>query len=829
MVDVTFLLPSGNRRMAKTFSENSVSSYPMVKTMTSHHFTHDATAAGLVERLQIIEEQALNGAVMLKGHLTRPIENESRAGLADKDRLTDTLVLDIDGLVINGYTVPDRITKTDMGNLAEIIVGWLPDDFDDVSYICHASSSMGMKGNKVSMHIEFLLSEPVSPQYQKTVLEHLNLTVPELRESITLTPSGGALSPPLDLTMSQNSRLIYIAPPLFIAPVVDPINADARVILIQKSNHAVNVSNLVENTALEKHRVTFNKLIKDKRKLMGLPSKTEKTQRVNLDGIMMEVVTNPDQIMMELVSDDGDFLRYNLNQGDSAAYYVRKASPTIVYNFKGEKPFLLEPANPELFQELMITTNSGTDPAMATVQRPFAFRDVLSDTFHAGFRVGAELEDLQLIGPSNIKDFYSFHGAVKPEVIPQLYYNFAPSDPRQFDLPAQFVNKYRTPDIMRYPVDVPKKFQNAVIGEGCLLAELCPTIFTVMHHICGSDMETFEFFLNWFAAGVQTKDKLGTTWIFHGVQGTGKGLFFEYIARPIYGEKYCASKRLEDLAEKYNGFIADHLFIMVDEFRMTDVGAGKESKLENMVKQLITEKHMTGRQMYKDQKTVESFLNWIFCSNNEDPIRIPEGDRRNNVAPKQTVQLKDAFPAMMENIDEKLTAEVPMFAAYLLSYKPNMAVARVALENQAKAEMRIMGKKTHERFADALRTGDLDFFIDYYFEQAVSDMEYATQSMFNVSVKRMMVQSGKPMILTNNEIRVMYQRIMSKPITTAALTRLLRLAGITIKPLKQNGKTVRGFENTYAASEYDLEKVVNEEIDPAELTKYGLTETKSLH
>ena len=829
MVDVTFLEPSGTRRMAKTFSQNAVSSYPMVKTMTSNHFSHDATAAGLVQRLQIIEEQALRGAVLLKGHLTRPIKDESRAGLADKDRLTDTLVLDIDGLVINGYTVPDRITKVDMATLSSDIISWLPDDFAQVSYICHASSSMGMKGNKVSMHLEFLLSEPISPQYQKTVLEHLNLTVPELRDSITLTPSGGALSPPLDVTMAQNSRLIYIAPPLFIAPAVDPIDADARVILIQKTNHALNVSALADHTSLEKHRVTFNKLIKDKRKLLGLPSKTEKTQRVNLDGVMLEVVTNPDQVMMEVVSDDGDFLRYNINHGDSAAYYVRKASPTIVYNFKGEKPFLLEPSNPELFQELMITTNSSTDPSMVSVKRPFAFRDVLSDTFHAGFRVGPNLESLQSIGPSNIKDFFSFHGAVKPEVVPQLYYHFSPNDPRQFDLSNQFVNKYHMPEIISDPVPIPEQYQAAVMGEGALLSELCPTIYTIMHHICGSDIQTFEFFLNWFVSAVQTKDKLGTTWVFHGVQGTGKGLFFENIIRPIFGAKYCAAKRLEDLGEKYNGFIGDHLFVMVDEFRMTDVGAGKESKLENTIKQLITEKHMTGREMYKDQKTMESFLNYIFCSNNEDSIRIAEGDRRWNVAPKQTVALKDAFPAMMEGIIAKIKAEIPMFAAYVMSYKPNVSVAMVAVESKAKAEMRVMSKKTHERFADALRKGELDFFLDYYFEQAMSDVEYASKVMYDTTMKRMLMQSGKPMILSNHEIRVMYQRVMSKPISTVALSRLLRLEGITIKLFKRNKKVSRGFENTYTASVYDLEKLITEEIDPAEVEKYGLDSVKSLH
>ena len=228
-------------------------------------------------------------------------------------------------------------------------------------------------------------------------------------------------------------------------------------------------------------------------------------------------------MLLEHVRDEGNYLRFNVNCGDSCGYYVDKRTPHIVWNFKGEDPFLLDVADPQTYPALLQNcadhigrTDSG--------HKPFAFRDMRTDTYYHGFMnpTRSAIAWIEHAKPHSIKDFYADFGYA----MPQCHYIFAPHDDRQIDLNDRFINRYNQPRLFARVVDIPKHYRGAELGGAAQVKDLCPTLYKIIHSIVGSDDEEFEYFFNWTAFIIKHKTRALTSYILHGTQGTGKGVFF---------------------------------------------------------------------------------------------------------------------------------------------------------------------------------------------------------------------------------------------------------------------------------------------------------------
>ena len=398
-------------------------------------------------------------------------------------------------------------------------------------------------------------------------------------------------------------------------------------------------------------------------------------------------MSNPDRMELHLVAEEGPYLRYNVNNGDSAAYYVDKRNPSLVHNFKGELPFSLEQADPDTFEELLKNSNLelGTDDKG---RKPFAFRDIITNTYYNGFCDVSDKEIFELYKTTRneLTDFFGDHMFVKPEVIPQIYYIFDPTKEKQLDLKGRFVNQYRHPQIMDNLPVLEDKYINKTIGEGIILKELCPTIYKVIHSIVGSDNEEFEYFINWISFIVRFRDKTLTAYILHGTQGTGKGIFFSDIMTPILGKNYCSQKKIKDLDDLSNNWIENKLFIMFDEFDIQE--AKNAGRTENILKNLITEKRSSMRAMREDQRDIRNYVNCFIASNSDGAMSIPEGDRRFNVCPPQMTKLATRHPLFnnwYENKNKLLKPELPLFTAFLMAYNTNLEAVSTVKKHRSKS------------------------------------------------------------------------------------------------------------------------------------------------
>lgn len=831
MPTVVFFEAPG-RPLSKLYSEHKVINYPLVRDFTSHKFEVAEGLQGLREKADLLLSCGKKGYCMFNGQLTRDLKNESRAGLTDKAANAYNLIIDVDNIVVPSFSANPPFNRMHLQTIAELVIAKLPEPFHKVSYIVHASNSFGLKLPKISMHIEFFLTRPEAPTFVKNFMTWLNFNS-DFEPMIGLTPSGMALSWPLDITMAEATRLVYIAPPRIEKPLKDPFDDPGqRIQVVEKELETLDLSQWQE-VAMAQATVTLrNKKLAELRKKAGLPTRNQQTQKLKSGGDTLDVITNPDIVTMQLVADEGNFLRYNINGGDSAAYYVYKRSPNIVRNFKGEAPFLLEAASPETYQMIMEEYRSlETEDIFG--RRPFAFRDWKQDAIYHGFYDPQENRILEIStrlgsGKSHISDFYTYNGFPEPDILPQVRYVFEPDDPRELDLDNEFVNRFRRSAYLRENATIPEEYRGVGMGSGILVRDLCPLIYKIMHSIVGSDDEEYEYFLNWIAFIVQKRQKAQTAYVLQGVQGTGKGLFFSEIMTPIIGDDYCSLKMLKALDDTSNAWVQEKLFVMIDEVRIAD--AANASRTTNLIKSMVTDSKMTMRALYSDQKDIKSYTNFLFATNNDDAIEIPDGDRRFNIAPRQTQKLLERHPELALarfELPQLIAKELPYFASFLMQFQINTNAVMEARETESKEIMRLNSQKTTDRFCYALAKGDLQYFLDYMNPEFIIPKDIAIQASYESIVKNAiatLLDKERPgyMPLTHDSIRFLYSRIIGKEISPASTTKFLQLHGLRPRKIRHEGTQRHFFEVTWSAADLDPEELTRQYLTPTDMRQFSV-------
>ncbi|RDE25172.1 hypothetical protein DV711_06340 [Motiliproteus coralliicola] len=725
-IPLTFLEASSGKPMAKTFRQQETLSYPLVKNVTSHHYETEATLDGIRERFSLIKQHAGLNHCMLKGPLTRQLSNESRKGTSDSNAPSQTLVIDLDGLSTTGLDlpIPDQFTGNALKDLAEKLIQYLPEVLHNTTYIVHASSSLGRKAHEISLHLEFMLAQPVKPAALKLWLKGQNFSCEALKDRLSLTRSGMNLHWLIDPSLADNSRIIYIAPPIF-EGVDDPFSDDdARWQLIEKEAHSVDILAQAASLLPAGINALRQERLNALRKAIGLKKHNPKTRMLLDEGRRVSVIQNPDEMTIELHRVDGEYAIFDVNGGDSHSYWCRLSNPEIIYNFKGEEPFEFAKADPQSYQNFM--EQFGGEVIKRQDLIPMVVRDINTDT-HFCFmydqpedRVTLDPEgnsSLKTIQRANIEDFLAEHGKPVPDPMPQWHLVFRPQNTQVMQFQEKVLNTYTAPDHIRNPQNLLSDHCGITykVGHECRdiranMQLLAPTCHKLLWHVLGQDTASYNHFINWLAFVIQNRDISGTAWILSGTQGTGKGILQSQVLNPLIGKAYHRHVTMDNLEDRFNSNMARTLMYTVDEFRLGD--SREANHLIDRIKNYITEGHGELRGMHREAQTQRIYANWLFFSNHSDVMPIPDGDRRMNVAEPQRRKLMDVHPELQNEIHQ-LEAEIGTLAAFLLNFNVNELAARNPLENDAKQRMKVASLNTSEQFCYALRTGDFDYFAEH--------------------------------------------------------------------------------------------------------------------
>ena len=809
-MEIVFL--KAKKPLAKEISEEGIKPYPLTKNFTSEHFNISTDQKGLNKLYKLLTDQAADGACLHKGYLKRPIKDESRAFMSERAKPTEMLVLDVDGLHTSN--------PGDLQSLAEKIILQLPEVFHNVSYIAQASASLGFKKNTVSLHLFFLLDMPVHPKTLKDFIRVVNYESQFLAEQITLSANGQSLSYILDPSVTDNSKLIYIAPPKFVG-VKDPY-PNNRFIKVDRGSPTLEISSTLINVNPEKVHALGLQIKDNLRKKNNLPKRVGKVTTVNVAGEAHEVLQNPDKMTIQISRVYEPFVNCNVNGGDSGGYYFVLTNPHYMYNFKGEPIWEIEKADPDFYRSIFEIFADKIDTE--SKKKPIVLRDFFTDTYYNGVydETKQQFDDsypLTPTGKSSINDFLKSHGRPTMDFVPDARVVFDPSSDKGVDLETipYSVNLFRrTPYMLRAEENV----KELSYGEAIQVAKIAPNFYKLAMHALGNGKPEFEHFINWLAYIYQHKKKTMTAWIFTGIPGTGKGLLIHKVLKPLFGEQQTPMRALENIEEQFNLYMRTALFLVVDEFRMAD--SGSVGRMADKLKHQITEPNLTIRAMRTNQIELPSFTNFIFLTNRADAVKIEDSDRRYNVAPRQEQKIENVHPELLENLSA-LEPELYILAGILQKFVVNERMAHTALENDAKKEMKEVSMSILEEFANAIRTRNLEYFADVLDIPLANTFDAGGISTAQRYLKDWLASAGQEQVIPLAHFKVVYDVLTDSRNTLSQREFSKRMSRLNIKTARKRiskdraAGIPRGVVLTWKIDNNVLQQLIKEHFDERDL------------
>ena len=669
-MELTFL--EADVYLSKAFTPTSKSSYPHAYEFTSH--THSISSIEEMHSLTV--RHASLGHCLLKGHINKALKEESRAGSTDSYTYTELVCLDIDGL---------KVAATDAKAAVQEIVRKL--GIDNVDHLVQLSSSqLTLDTSTINAHI-FLMCESISPGQLKLWLKQLNLDL--YKDDLALTKSKSALRWGLDITTCQNDKLLYIAPPVCKPPELDQIPPTDRIYLIKKEKRRITSPPLLDSAQIQQREIEHINYL---RKAEGLPKR--KFQQKEANG--QRYLPNPSECEVTGVKTERGFTYLNLNGGDSWGYFHPDDNYEFVSNFKGEPTYKTSELLPEYYRLAKQATQKLVRSQHQT-KLFLAFRDFETGMYYNGYVDQTDPQAPELtIAPAKserqIHDFLLNYGQPLPDAIPLWKVEFDPTKNYVVDLNTHSLNMFKKSTYMiKTDPTVNKPPSNPIPT---------PVINKLLLHAIGSS-ELVEYFINWISFCYQYRTAPTTAWIWHGVQGTGKGLIFSRILRPLFGDANVVQKRMTELEDRFNEHLANSLIVNIDEAHISN--SGKSGMIMADLKNQITEPKITIRKMRQAAQTVDNRAGFLFFSNMSTPVEVERTDRRFNVGLFQQEPL-NITPQEVDHIQNELLS----FAYQLQHHPVDITNVRTPILNDAKREIIEGSLHAAESISQALQKGNLE-------------------------------------------------------------------------------------------------------------------------
>ena len=361
-----------------------------------------------------------------------------------------------------------------------------------------------------------------------------------------------------------------------------------------------------------------------------------------------------------------------------------------------------------------------------------------------------------------------------PDYVPDAQVVFDPSSGKGMLMESApyYVNLFRkTPYMIAAEQDLPE----VKYGESENFKKYVPLTYKLIQQILGNGVLETEHFINWLAYIYQKKQKTMTAWILTGIPGTGKGLFVHRVLKPLFGEQQVPMRALENIEEQFNLYMRMALFLVVDEFRMGD--SGNIGRMADKLKHQITEPTLTVRAMRANQVELPSYCNFLFLTNRADAIKIEDGDRRYNVAPRQERRLENAFPTLLTRLED-LDKELYVFSGLLEKFQVDHRMAHTALDNDAKKDMKLVSMSVLEEFANAIKFSNLEYFVEILDIPLTNTFDAGGISTAQRYIKSWIVGTESETIIPMQHLKVVYdvltdsKKVLSIRDFTKAMNRL---------------------------------------------------------
>ena len=223
-------------------------------------------------------------------------------------------------------------------------------------------------------------------------------------------------------------------------------------------------------------------------------------------------------------------------------------------------------------------------------------------------------------------------------------------------------------------------------------------IINHLYKLCGGDDAVVDWIIKWIAYPLQNVGaKMATAVVFHGAEGTGKNIFWDLVCE-IYG-RWSVQISQSQIETEFNAWILQKLFVLANE-----VLSNRERKhIKGRLKALITEKSVLINQKNMPIREESNHANFVFLSNESQPIDTDTSDRRLMVVECSEVSTGEYYKELKSKID------VEAFYQFLLNYDlEGFNVHTKPIVTDAKLELIKQNMRSEQLFIQQWIDGDID-------------------------------------------------------------------------------------------------------------------------
>ncbi|MFC1528113.1 primase-helicase family protein [Candidatus Neomarinimicrobiota bacterium] len=408
------------------------------------------------------------------------------------------------------------------------------------------------------------------------------------------------------------------------------------------------------------------------------------------------------------------------------------------------------------------------------------FRDILSDKYYIGDKSKrTKVFEYHSIAKQNIPNALKSRDMAIPDKYSEVEFDYDFADRRRQDLEHGFVNRYVAPEILLAEPDKKNVF---VVPE-----------YTkkVMQHIVGNSQEVYDALINHLAHMVQTGTKLRVAFLFQGVQGTSKGLWFNFSLAQIFGRLYCTQIQHGAFLKEFNTWLEHNYCLLVDEVEANFTDNG--DKLARVLKQVIGDEYIAVEGKGTDIKNGRVNANLFFATNKRNGLTLESSDRRFIIGNWQDENAYDREWWLGDDESkEQLKKEVPQFVGYLKCHKIDEKTLNRVVHNEARKVLIDLSKTNTTMFFENLRDKNWTWLM----ENLVKDEKWEFDKYNYKDAKEFLenhINFNKDRI-KRDELRTIYNNIFQTNKNASEFTRLCNLNGLPIKTHKIDGSSQQGYK-----------------------------------
>jgi hypothetical protein len=175
----------------------------------------------------------------------------------------------------------------------------------------------------------------------------------------------------------------------------------------------------------------------------------------------------------------------------------------------------------------------------------------------------------------------------------------------------------------------------------------CQKILELLHYLCNEEDPVFEWVLKWIAYPLQHPGaKMESAVVMHGEEGLGKNFFWNVVSR-IYRD-YATVITQNELESQFNTWSSRKLFMVANEV----VSRSELREHKGRLKNYITEQELQINEKLLPLRTERNHMNFVFLSNETQPLALDRTDRRYLVIWTPPVaQPKEFYTAVGDELD----------------------------------------------------------------------------------------------------------------------------------------------------------------------------------